>query len=120
MSTKLEIDVRGLLAHCEELASDDDKDWRLKKYIKSLDTMIQELQDSGHPSEKLMEEYRNRCTGLKLLTNYVEPSPKIGLKSKGRDVVKEISQIHQAKYTNALRSDLFDGNGMEDDILWIS
>lgn len=62
-----------------------------------------------------MEEYRNRCTGLKVLTNYVEPSPReggrLGLKSKGRDVVREISQIHQAKYTNALRSDLFDGNG---------
>lgn len=45
MSTKLELDVRGLLAHCEELAQEDDKDWRLKKYIKSLDTMIQELDE---------------------------------------------------------------------------
>lgn len=41
MGSKLEMDVRGLLAHCEELA--DSKDWRLKKYIKSLDTMIDEL-----------------------------------------------------------------------------
>lgn len=45
MSSKLEIDVRGLLLHCEELANEDQKDWRLKKYIKSLDTMIQELSE---------------------------------------------------------------------------
>lgn len=45
MSTKLEIDVRGLLAHCEELANTDGSDWRLKKYIKSLDTMILELDE---------------------------------------------------------------------------
>lgn len=47
MSAKLENDVRGLLSHCEELANEDVKDWRLKKYIKSLDIMIQELDE--HP-----------------------------------------------------------------------
>lgn len=44
-TTKLEIDVRGLLVHCEELAMNDENDWRLKKYIKSLDTMVQELDE---------------------------------------------------------------------------
>ena len=45
MGTKLELDVRGLLTHCEELAQEDSKDWRLKKYIKALDTMIGELDE---------------------------------------------------------------------------
>lgn len=45
MNSKLEMDVRGLLSHCEELANADNSDWRLKKYIKSLDTMIQELDE---------------------------------------------------------------------------
>lgn len=47
MTSKLEMDVRGLLAHCEELANEDSKDWRLKKYIKSLDTMIGELDEQA-------------------------------------------------------------------------
>lgn len=45
-STMLEINVRNLIAHCEELARDEPTSWRLKKYIKSLDTMIDELQSS--------------------------------------------------------------------------
>lgn len=42
----LEINVRNLIAHCEELAKEEPTSWRLKKYIKSLDTMIDELQSS--------------------------------------------------------------------------
>lgn len=45
MSTKLEINIRSLISHCEEMANDNNKDWRLKKYIKSLDTMISEFQE---------------------------------------------------------------------------
>lgn len=45
MSTKLEINIRSLISHCEEMANDNNKDWRLKKYIKSLDTMILEFQE---------------------------------------------------------------------------
>lgn len=45
MNTKLEIDIRSLIAHCEEMANEDSKDWRLKKYIKSLDTMISEFEE---------------------------------------------------------------------------
>lgn len=75
---------------------------------------------SSRPLESTLEEYRNRCTGLKVVTNYTMPSPREGtgrlLKSKWKDttgnaVVQEINQIHQSKYTNALRSDLFDGSG---------
>lgn len=48
MTTKLEINIRSLLSHCEELAksNDDANSWRIKKYIKSLDTMIKELEIS--------------------------------------------------------------------------
>lgn len=46
MATKLEINVRTLIVQCEDLAKDDANSWLLKKYIKSLDTMINELQDS--------------------------------------------------------------------------
>lgn len=45
MTSKLEINVRSLLKQCEEMATVDQQDWRLSKYIKSLDTMIQELEE---------------------------------------------------------------------------
>lgn len=47
MSTKLELHIRSLIAHCEELVKDDTNNWILKKYVKSLDTMIQELESSN-------------------------------------------------------------------------
>lgn len=45
MSSKLEINIRSLIFHCEEMAKEDKQDWRLKKFIKSLDTMIIELKE---------------------------------------------------------------------------
>lgn len=45
MASKLEINVRTLIVQCEDLAKDDTNNWLLKKYIKSLDTMIKELED---------------------------------------------------------------------------
>lgn len=44
MTTKLEINVRTLIVQCEDLVKDDTNNWLLKKYIKSLDTMIKELE----------------------------------------------------------------------------
>lgn len=121
MTSKLEINIRSLIAQCEELASADNQDWRLKKYIKSLDTMILELEEQfDKPEEKLITEYRNRCADLKKLSNYVEPSPNLEqkrLKSKlkasgdsGEDVMREIRQIHDQKFQKELRSELFNGN----------
>lgn len=46
MASKLEINIRSLIVHCEELVKDDPKNWLLKKYIKSLDTMITELDET--------------------------------------------------------------------------
>lgn len=45
MSSKLEVNIRSLISHCEEMAKEDKQDWRLKKFIKSLDTMIIELKE---------------------------------------------------------------------------
>lgn len=45
MATKLKVNIRTLLANCEELAKDEVNFWRLKKFIKSLDTMIDELKN---------------------------------------------------------------------------
>lgn len=45
MSAKLEINVRSLIAHCEEMVKDENQSWRLNKYIKNLDLMINELND---------------------------------------------------------------------------
>ena len=45
MSAKLEINIKTLLVHCEELVKDDSQRWRLSRYIKSLDSMLKELED---------------------------------------------------------------------------
>ena len=45
MSAKLEINIKTLLVHCEELVKDDSQRWRLSRYIKSIDTMLKELED---------------------------------------------------------------------------
>uniref|UniRef100_A0A1Q3FBW1 Vesicle transport protein USE1 n=1 Tax=Culex tarsalis TaxID=7177 RepID=A0A1Q3FBW1_CULTA len=121
MTSKLEINVRSLLKQCEEMTADQ-QDWRLSKYIKSLDTMIQELEEQfDNPEDKLISEYRSRCAELKKASNYVEPvtnlDQKQRLKSKlkasgdtGDDVLREIRQIHDQKYQKELRSELFNGN----------
>lgn len=43
MSNKLESNICELLKQCEELIKDNNYSWRLKKYIKSLDDMIKDL-----------------------------------------------------------------------------
>ena len=45
MVTKLNVNIRTLLTNCEDLAKNEDNYWRLKKFIKSLGTMIEELQE---------------------------------------------------------------------------
>lgn len=43
MASKLEANIRSLVTHCEELVQDEADSWMLKSYIKSLDTLIEEL-----------------------------------------------------------------------------
>ncbi|XP_055609529.1 vesicle transport protein USE1 [Uranotaenia lowii] len=122
MSSKLEINVRSLIAQCEEMIGEDGQDWRLKKYIRSLDTMIFELeQQFENPEDKSIAEYRKRCAELKKASNYVEPessSEQRRLRSKnavgfggdsGDDVMREIRQVHDQKFQKELRNELFNG-----------
>lgn len=63
------------------------------------------------PKQSAIDEYRTRCQNLKQQTNYVEP-PKLAskLKSKSKtdsnDILKEVNQLQDAKYTSSLRRDL--------------
>lgn len=70
----------------------------------------------------MIDEYKTRCKALKEQTNYVEP-PKLTDKLKkkssdaGNHIVREMNQIQESKYTNALRRDLLgisanDPNGL--------
>ena len=47
MASKLEMNIRSLIVHCEEEVKKDANSWMVKKYIKSLDTMIKELEASS-------------------------------------------------------------------------
>uniref|UniRef100_A0A6B2EPN1 Vesicle transport protein USE1 n=1 Tax=Phlebotomus kandelakii TaxID=1109342 RepID=A0A6B2EPN1_9DIPT len=114
MSSKLEINIRSLIAHCEEMAKTDTTDWRLKKYIKSIDILIQELEEEEpmRPDSRAIEEYRNRCGELKKLVNYQEPQKSATKANTSVDgIFKEIKQVHNANYYKDLRKDLLGGDG---------
>ncbi|XP_050075474.1 vesicle transport protein USE1 [Anopheles maculipalpis] len=119
MASKLEINIRSLIAQCEEIVAVDKQDWRLKKYIRSLDTMIEELgeQELDETEKKLVEGYRKQCSELKQAFSYVEPSTeeKRRLKPRatepfGDDVMREVRQLQNQMYEKELRSELFNGN----------
>uniref|UniRef100_A0A182QXN9 Vesicle transport protein USE1 n=1 Tax=Anopheles farauti TaxID=69004 RepID=A0A182QXN9_9DIPT len=120
MTSKLEINIRSLITQCEEIVAVDKQDWRLKKYIRSLDIMIQEFEEQlDQPDEQLVQDYQTRCTELKRAANYVEPSAeeKQRLRTKpkaidpdGHDVMREVRQMHDQKFEKELRSELFSGN----------
>lgn len=63
------------------------------------------------PKQSVIDEYRTRCQNLKEQTNYVEP-PKLTSKLKPKsktdsnDILKEVNQLQDAKYTSSLRRDL--------------
>ncbi|XP_052892713.1 vesicle transport protein USE1 [Anopheles moucheti] len=120
MASKLEINIRSLIAQCEEIVAVDKQDWRLKKYIRSLDIMVEELGEQPDPPEdKLLEMYRNQCTELKQASGYAEPSAseKERLRYKpratepiGDDVMREVRQFQKQSFERELRSELFNGN----------
>ncbi|KFB44500.1 AGAP005893-PA-like protein [Anopheles sinensis] len=120
MTSKLEINIRTLIAQCENIVTVNKDDWRLNKYLRSLDTMIEELNEQfDKPEERIIEEYQKRSAELKRAANYVEPSAeeKLRLKTKpkavdpvGDDVMREVRQIHSQKFEKDLRSELFNGN----------
>lgn len=45
MAAKLEVNLVSLLATCEDLTTKEEEQWRLTRYIKNLDIMLNELSD---------------------------------------------------------------------------
>ncbi|KAL6256117.1 hypothetical protein P5V15_012240 [Pogonomyrmex californicus] len=125
--SRLEVNVRRLLARCELIAKDDlHKDWKLEKYILSLEDMMNTLQTiSNKPSKDVMMSYTKRIDFLKgvisamKLSNPVERVIAVQLLSKNSTSSNNSSstnittQIHQktvAKYSRELRAELFHNN----------
>ncbi|CAD7004342.1 vesicle transport protein USE1 isoform X2 [Ceratitis capitata] len=115
MATKLNVNIRTLLSNCEELAKDETNYWRLKKFIKSLDTMIEELKECDDLGSNLkIPDYTKRLHALKTLTNYIDsPPPVKSLRSKlrpgyetGDDALKEMQQLQGSKHYADLRKEL--------------
>lgn len=119
MATKLNVNIRTLLANCEELAKSEQNFWRLQKFIKSLDTMLAELEAMGDPqSVKRIPGYLERLQALKISTGYADvpgsttktPSQSSAVSETGENALKEIRQLQNSKYHNELRKELLQGN----------
>ncbi|XP_011184335.1 vesicle transport protein USE1 [Zeugodacus cucurbitae] len=115
MATKLNVNIRTLLSNCEELSKDEANYWRLKKFIKSLDTMIEELKEFDDISSNMkIADYTKRLQALKILTNYIDsPPPVKSLRSKlrpayeaGEDALKEMQQLQSSKRYADIRKEL--------------
>ncbi|XP_023299790.2 vesicle transport protein USE1 [Lucilia cuprina] len=117
MATKLNVNIRTLLANCEELAKEEVNFWRLKKFIKSLDTMIDELKNMEDPySTEKIPDYMKRLQNLKTITNYIDSPPPAnrlrstrlrgGASEAGDEALKEMNQLQSSKQYADLRKEL--------------
>ncbi|KAM7358418.1 vesicle transport protein Use1 [Cochliomyia hominivorax] len=117
MATKLNVNIRTLLANCEELAKEEVNFWRLKKFIKSLDTMINELKNMDDPySGEKIPDYMTRLQNLKAITNYIDSPPPAsrlrsarlrgGASETGDDALKEMNQLQTSRQYSELRKEL--------------
>ncbi|XP_043278596.1 vesicle transport protein USE1 [Venturia canescens] len=127
-TSRLEVNVKRLLARCELMAKEDSHlekwNWKLEKFILALDDMLKELQESpDKPSRDTMTEYTRRVEFLKgvietsKLTNPIERivaaqmlprnSSMISTDLNGPSVTSQIHQKTTAKYSRELRSELF-------------
>lgn len=120
MVSKLEINIRTLLTNCEELAKEESNFWSLKRYIKSLNTMIEELEETNKDiSYKTLSDYKERLLNLKTSANYIDSPPaekklKKFPKSKetGDGIIREINQIHNSNYYSNIRKELMDDDNL--------
>ena len=70
-----EINVKRLLKRCEEMSKQkmegqNETDWRLEKFIESLDNMIEELSNKSYkPADDVMTSYKKRLAFLKGMIN---------------------------------------------------
>ncbi|XP_063226086.1 vesicle transport protein USE1 [Bacillus rossius redtenbacheri] len=118
--SRLEINFRRLLSQCEQLAKDDQQNnWRLEKYVGSLDEMVADLQKlPSKPEKDTMSEYVRRVTFLKRLIE-TNKLPSLAEKVVAAQMLshgpatstdtasKEIHQKTTAKYSRELRGQLF-------------
>ncbi|XP_049814179.1 vesicle transport protein USE1 isoform X1 [Schistocerca nitens] len=116
--SKLEVNLQRLLLHCDELAREDKKDWRLDKYILALDEMISSLQKlPNKPNKDTMADYVRRVVFLKGIaeTNKLNnPVEKVvaaqllphGTATASETIIKEIHQKTTSKYNKELREQL--------------
>ncbi|XP_030560872.1 vesicle transport protein USE1 [Drosophila novamexicana] len=111
MATKLNVNIRTLLANCEDLAKSEDNFWRLQKFLKSLDTMVAELAAMDDPqSAARIPSYKERLAALKLTTGYTTNNNSHAT-SKRSDSASEIAlqemrQLQNTARHNELRKDL--------------
>uniref|UniRef100_A0A1A9URQ6 Vesicle transport protein USE1 n=1 Tax=Glossina austeni TaxID=7395 RepID=A0A1A9URQ6_GLOAU len=116
MAAKLNVNIRTLLNDCEELAADKSNYWRLRKFIKSLDIMIQELSDMDE-NEKI-PIYNRRLDNLKTKINYIESPPQSNnlqafrqrgaAVESGDDALREIRQLQATKQYAEERRELLE------------
>ncbi|KAG7301453.1 hypothetical protein JYU34_014410 [Plutella xylostella] len=124
--SRLEINIRLLLNKCELIAKQEaiDGNWRLKKFVESLNEMLTDLKNGrDKPPKDVMMEYTKRVGFLKGLLQTATlstPTEKLealqqlshGAATMCADAAaQEIHQKTVAKYGNELRSDLF---GLDD------
>ncbi|XP_037719456.1 vesicle transport protein USE1 isoform X2 [Drosophila subpulchrella] len=122
MATKLNVNIRTLLANCEDLAKSEQNFWRLQKFIKSLDTMLAELEAMDDPqSATRIPGYKERLKALKLSTGFTEApssstntsSPPSSVSEAGENALKEMRQLQNTKHHNELRKELLqDGDAL--------
>lgn len=109
--TKLEVRFRSLLVNCEELSDDESNFPRIRKFIRSLERMVEELHESSvRNTEEIISDYVLRLNNLKATTNYSEMINSVGItKSKiktGSDEALETRQIENSKLFSSLRKEL--------------
>lgn len=75
MVSKLEVRFRSLLVNCEELSDDQSSYPRIRKFIRSLERMMEEMQESNEsssPGAITISDYVSRLNYLKTITKYTE------------------------------------------------
>ncbi|XP_016973136.1 vesicle transport protein USE1 [Drosophila rhopaloa] len=115
MATKLNVNIRTLLANCEDLAKSEQNFWRLQKFIKSLDTMLAELEALDDPqSATRIPGYTERLKALKLSTGFTESANSTAkttpqsssVSEAGENALKEMRQLQNNKHHSELRKEL--------------
>ncbi|XP_055845923.1 vesicle transport protein USE1 [Episyrphus balteatus] len=121
MVTKLEINLRSLLSTCEELVKDETNFWRLKKFIKSMDVMIEELQEyEDARTLSSISDYCKRLQSLKTQTNYIDSPPLLAETSSHNrmanenvdDVIREVRQLQNSKHYSDIRKELINDDNL--------